>query len=215
MAAARSADPPPAAPSTRSGGRPGRRPRDRGPCRAAGGGRSGRARAGGGRGARRRRRGDGGGRQVLFVLTQERSRVSVGRNEPNDVSLGWDSEVSPSGKELAHTASSPTPIPRTSRPTSTRVSAAVRTSSRVTVRLTQLTTHTDPSRRRARRRRRARACAASPAPSRGRAAGPRRPRPSARRGAASPPRRPPSPSRSCSAARTAAGWSSAAPARGF
>jgi pSer/pThr/pTyr-binding forkhead associated (FHA) protein len=43
---------------------------------------------------------DGDGRQVLFVLDEERSRVSIGRNEANDVSLGWDSEVSRLHAEL-------------------------------------------------------------------------------------------------------------------
>jgi FHA domain len=43
---------------------------------------------------------DGDGRQVLFVLGLERSRVSIGRNEANDVSLGWDSEVSRLHAEL-------------------------------------------------------------------------------------------------------------------
>ena len=43
---------------------------------------------------------DGAGEQVLFVLSEGRSRVSIGRNEANDVALGWDSEVSRLHAEL-------------------------------------------------------------------------------------------------------------------
>jgi pSer/pThr/pTyr-binding forkhead associated (FHA) protein len=43
---------------------------------------------------------DGEGRQVLFVLSEARTRVSIGRNEANDVALGWDSEVSRLHAEL-------------------------------------------------------------------------------------------------------------------
>ena len=43
---------------------------------------------------------DGGGDQVVFDLTDDRERVTIGRRATNDVAVPWDGEVSRVHAEL-------------------------------------------------------------------------------------------------------------------